>query len=314
MKRSSIIILVTMLMSMVVSTASAHDIEVKNKDGVTIYYCWQEDDENEETVLVVTCRGDSFDSYENEYSGEVIIPSQVSYNGKTYKVTEIGSRAFLGCSDLTSVIIPNSVTWIGEWAFEDCSSLTSVIIPNSVKRIENGAFVDCSSLTSITFPNSVISFNLWVFDGTPWYDNQPDGLVYAGKVAYKYKGEIPANTHITIKDGTLAINESVFIFCENREDLVSITIPSSVTIIGGSAFSGCSGLTSVTIPNSVESIGWGAFSGCSGLTSISIPNSVEFIDFDAFEGCSKLASIRVESGNAFYDSRNNCRELYTCWQ
>ena len=117
------------------------------------------------------------------------------------------------------------------------------------------------------------SIGKWAFYGTKWYDNQPDGVVYAGKVLYAYKGTMPSNTKIDIKDGTKGIGGPAFYGCSG---LTSLTIPNSVTSIGTIAFENCSGLTSVTIPNSVTSIGERAFYGCSGLTSITIPNSVTF--------------------------------------
>ncbi|MCI7699960.1 MAG: leucine-rich repeat protein [Bacteroidales bacterium] len=88
-------------------------------------------------------------------SGDLIIPSTISYNGTTYSVTSIGECAFVWCSGLTSVTIPNSVTSIGESAFSWCSSLTSVTIPNSVTSIADYAFAWCSSLTSIV-SNAVV--------------------------------------------------------------------------------------------------------------------------------------------------------------
>jgi hypothetical protein len=157
-------------------------------------------------------------------------------------VTSIGSFAFLRCCGLTSIIIPNSVTSIGGSAFSGCSGLTSVSISNSVTSIGSSAFYNCSGLTSITIPNSVTSIGSSAFEGTAWYNNQPDGLVYAGKVAYRYKGTMPDNTQITIKEGTLGI--------------------------AGAAFYNCSGLTSITIPNSVTSMDDYAFIGCKGLTTI----------------------------------------------
>ena len=133
--------------------ASAHDIEVQNADGVTIYYNYI----NNGTELGVTFGGSDYDSYSNEYQGNVAIPEEVTYMNRTCKVTSIGDGAFYYCSGLTSVTIPNSVTSIGGEAFRGCSGLTSVTIPNSVTSIGEGAFFSCSGLTSVTIPNSVTS-------------------------------------------------------------------------------------------------------------------------------------------------------------
>ncbi|GHU48692.1 hypothetical protein FACS1894200_06300 [Spirochaetia bacterium] len=93
--------------------------------------------------------------------------------------------------------------------------------------------------------------------------------------------------------------------------ITSITIPSSVTAIGDSTFSGCSSLTSITIPPSVTTIEMQAFSGCSSLSSVSIPSSVTVIGNGVFAGCSSLTSITILSSVTMIGSTafSQCRSL-----
>ena len=286
-------------------SASAHDFEVGG-----IYYNITD---SEKLTVEVTYLGSYSYSYSNEYTGSEVIPETVTYDSNTYSVTSIGDYAFDGCSSLTSITIPdgvtsigssafyecssltsvtigNCVTSIGDDAFRGCSSLTSITIPNSVTSIGRTAFYNCSSLTSITIPNSVTSIGSWAFYGTAWYNNQPDGVIYAGKVAYQYKGTMTSNTSIKLAEGTLGIAGSAFQGCSG---LTSVTIPDGVTSIGDDAFRGCSSLTSITIPNSVTSIGNNAFYKCSSLTSVTIPDGVTSIGYRTFYGCSSLTSVNI---------------------
>ena len=167
--------------------------------------------------------------------------------------------------DIKKVIIENGVTSIGENAFRGCETLTDITIPDSVTSIGGSAFCDCTSLTSITIPDSVTSIGDGAFVETLWYENQPDGLVYAGKLAYGYKGEIPENTLITLEEGTTGIADYAFWGCTSLTD---ITIPDSVTSIGERAFADCTSLTNITIPESVVSIGDNAFENCTSFKAI----------------------------------------------
>ena len=168
----------------------------------------------------------------------------------------IAGSAFGGCSDLTSIFIPNSVTSIGEKAFIGCSGLNSIVIENGNSNYDSrnncNAIIEKSSNTLITgckntaIPNSVASIDDYAF--------------------YNCSGL----TSVTIPNSVASIGYCAFSYCSG---LTSVTIPNSVTSIGDQAFYGCTGLTSVTIGNSVTSIGGSAFSGCSGLTSIVSLNS-----------------------------------------
>lgn len=220
----------------------------------------------------------------NQYSGTIVIPEAISYNGTKYIVTSIGLHAFSECTGLTSVTIPNSVTSIGDYAFSNCKVLKSIIIPNSVVYIGSNAFGNCSKLASVTIGSSVVTIGDGAFRECGYLTMVviPNSVKTIGRYAFCYT-EL---TSVIIPTSVTSIGESAFYGCY---ELASVSIPNSIASIGDNTFSNCYGLKSVIIPNSVTSIGDGAFYSCKGLTSVSIPNSVRTIGDSAFRFCSGLS-------------------------
>lgn len=204
---------------------------------------------------------------------EAIIPSSVEDDGLTYNVISI-SNAMLSNSYTESITLPNSITRIGDYTFSGWTKLIEINIPNSVTSIGRDAFAR-----------------------TPWYDSQNTGIIYAGNVAYGYKGDMPKNTDIVLRNGTVGIADYAF---NHDVNLRSVTFPRSLRHIGECSFSGCSGLTSVVIPEGVTYIGVDAFLACSdwtgaGLSSVTLPSSLKNLGMSAFQDC-PLASVELPNG------------------
>ena len=233
----------------------------------------------------VTYKGSSHNSFDNEYSGDIVIPETITVGAVNYRVTSLGEWSFFKCNGLTSVTIPNSVTSFGRNCFSFCTGLTSFTIPNSVKSLGENCFSGCTSLTSITIPNSVKSIGYGCFaDCTSLTSvSIPNSVTNMGMECF-----FNCSSLISIAPPVSNLGLHFFYRCSS---LTSIIIPSSVTSLEKFCFSGCSSLTSMTIPSSVKSLGEECFSGCTGLTSIAIPNSVNSLGDGCFNSCSNLASL-----------------------
>ena len=192
-------------------------------------------------------------------NGRKLLKAPYELNG-TYSIKEgvriICDKAFLFCSSLNDIVIPDGVTSIGNEAFNRCGSLTSFVIPNGVTSIGDSAFAGCRSLSNIAIPDSVTSIGTWTFCGCE------------------------SLTNIAIPDSVTRIGNNAFCYCKS---LSSVVVPDGITSIGYGTFWGCGSLTDIVIPDSVTSIGGGAFNGCTSLTDIVIPNSVTSIGDGAFD-------------------------------
>ena len=207
-------------------------------------------------------------------------------------VTTVPSYLCYGLSGLSSITIPNSVTNIGDSAFCGCTGLTSVIMSNSLINISTSAFRGCTGLTSITLPSTVTNIGEGAFHSCTGLLSvaMPNALTNLGASAFY---GCTGLTSLTMSNSLTNIGASAFYGCTG---LTSVIMSNSLTNIGVSAFYGCTGLTSVTMPNSLTNIGASAFYGCTGLTSVTMPNSLTNIGASAFHGCTGLTSVTIPNG------------------
>ena len=233
----------------------------------------------------------------------VDLPSEI--DGKN--VTAIGDAAFIYCSDITNVTIPDSVTSIGDWAFQYCSSLISVALPDSITSIGDYAFQFCKNLTSVIIPANITSIQYYVFNGCTSLESVviPNSVT---NIEYGAFGDCSSIKSITIPDSVKTIQGYAF---QNCSSLTNIIIPDGIMDINSFTFEGCTNLTSINIPNSVTSIGDFAFNNCEKLANITMPDGLINIGEFSFQNCSSLTSVVIPSGVTTINNFafNNCSGL-----
>ena len=205
-------------------------------------------------------------------------------------IERIENDAFGSCEKLTSVNFSETLKSIGAFAFVECKKLSEITIPRSVTSVGEYAFSGCENLASVTVSDDLPYVGGRAFEKTKWLNSQPDGVVYIGKSAYGYKGDMPKNTELSLKSGIT--NISGYAFYEEK-NLTSVKIPETVNRIGNWAFLDCEGLKNVNIPDGVKRIESWTFSNCSSLTNITVPDSVTVLDGLAFSYCTNLKNIEL---------------------
>jgi fibronectin type 3 domain-containing protein len=205
-------------------------------------------------------------------------------------IERIENDAFGSCEKLTGVNFSETLKSIGAFAFVECKKLSEITIPRSVTSVGEYAFSGCENLASVTVSDDLPYVGGRAFEKTKWLNSQPDGVVYIGKSAYGYKGDMPKNTELSLKSGIT--NISGYAFYEEK-NLTSVKIPETVNRIGNWAFLDCEGLKNVNIPDGVKRIESWTFSNCSSLTNITVPDSVTVLDGLAFSYCTNLKNIEL---------------------
>lgn len=206
-------------------------------------------------------------------AGHVTVPSEA--NG--YAVLAIDSKAFMGCSELTGVTISEGIT-----------------------IINTDAFKGCTKLAEINFPSYVMDMSPNVFDDTPWYANQPDGVLYIRNLLYTYKGEMTANTEINVAETCTSISLGAF---QGQTNLTAIELPTGLERIGSYAFAQ-SGLKQIVIPENCANIYTRAFNQCSNLESLTIVGNTRVEGNGTFSACPNLKEITLLSSEPIYANAN----------
>ena len=184
-----------------------------------------------------------------------------------------------------------SVIGIDFNAFENCKNITGVSMPETLTTIYSEAFKGCTNLADIQFSPALNSLGMGIFEGTLWFANQPDGLVYINdRLLYVYKGEMPTDTHLEVKEGCTYIGYGAFM---GQSNLTSITLPESLETIEGFAFSQA-GLKEVTIPASCKLIAGRAFFRCLELEGVTILGQPE-MRIASIDVCPNLKSVTCYS-------------------
>lgn len=248
-----------------------------------------------------------------KFSGDVVIPSEITYMDKKFRVTEISDSAFFRAKNLTSVTMPADIKGFGKNMFDGCEKLVSCNIPDNVTEISPSCFSSCAALKSIVIPAGVtaIGNNAFYYCSSLESISLPEGLKTIGERAFYQCAKL---AEINLPVGVTAVPAYAFGYCSS---LTHFEFGDRITSIGNYALSGCIKLQSVTLPSALTAIPNSLFNGCKALTSVDIPASVTSIGSSAFNGCMSMTEIELPAGvktiqsNAFQNTPDGFK-VYVC--
>ena len=217
-------------------------------------------------------------------------------------VTRIMSSAFSGCSDLTEIVLPDTMTEIESNVFENCTALSVLNLPDGLTQLGYGAFLNCDSLTTVEIPAGVTSVPSGCFascDKLTAFTVAPGNTVYEARNGILY--DLATGTLVMVPSGVsgrfytpsgvTALADSALSGCNRLTDVI---LSDDVVTVGLGAFSGCDALASIDWSASSAEIPWFALNGCENLQKIIIPSSVTSISYNATAGCNSLQDIYYE--------------------
>lgn len=217
----------------------------------------------------------------NGGNGNIVIPSSVTNDGKTYTVTSLGYGAFYYCEALESLILPNTITLIKSYNFWYTKNLRSIYLPNSLQRNE-GSFYNCDELEAVYISDLEAWFNINFTGSLSNPLNQAHKLYLNGELV----------TTITIPETITTIHANVLY---GASCIKEITCHEGITEIGDRALANCVNLEKFTFNEGLITIGDNAFENCLSLENFVLPESLMVIEDCVFQGCETITEVKLPS-------------------
>ena len=248
------------------------------------------------------------------YSGDIVIPETVPYNGKDYTVVSAVATAFKGNEAITSIQLPNTVNKFIKGQFSKCTNLKKANIPTAITAFPGNVFEYCSSLEEITIPDNITVINGSQFNGCTGLKK----IILEGTTELEIDNASGLQAKYTAGSGDAAIDyistlEEVVVNrpmksvqpaknpWRGNTSIKKVTFGGNCTAVFSNMFENCSSLTEINIPETVTSIAANAFAG-TGIASLDLHGGIATISSSAFQNCKSLTTVKINEGTTFIDA------------